>query len=476
MKRFEFNLAWSLIKSKKGSWYPNANVLLSILGISVGILFLVFTVSMYDGYIRKLETIIFSIFPHITLQADIIESTNDNINDDFFGSLSNDHSEETKCDSICQSKGILVLSDKKSETTSSLMKGKAFHLKELNKIEKYLSDIPGIQKLSPVILEESTFTCRYFNNNRNIEEPVRLRILGVEPDKGTLFVPEIHRSIDNKKILTNLGNQSKHIAIFSKELFVHFFGNKQVDKHSFPRKLLIQYDKTIDKQQVPKTMILEITGIFKMGIHQIAQNLMFTSLKTAQELFDTHQYASFLGVNLVDPYKAKTIAENVKNQLMETDILTFNWLDVAADMFNNLNLYRNIIITILCMSIVITSFIIYNTLHIMIIERKRQIGTLMALGINKGSIYRIFIIISQFEAIVGFLVGSSMGILSGHFFGTYLNQQLHNYLPIQNAEIFIHGWSMLVFFLFVSFICLTTALLSAGKAAKLDPVQCLQSE
>ncbi|ETR67210.1 MAG: hypothetical protein OMM_11842, partial [Candidatus Magnetoglobus multicellularis str. Araruama] len=132
--------------------------------------------------------------------------------------------------------------------------------------------------------------------------------------------------------------------------------------------------------------------------------------------------------------------------------------------------------TILLMSILITSFIIYNTLHIMIIERKRQIGTLMALGISKGTIYKIFIIISQFEAIAGFLIGSFVGVISGYYFGNYLNVQLREYLPIQDAGIVIHGWSMFVFFLFVSLICLITALLSAGKAASLDPVQCLQSE
>ena len=474
MKRFEFNLAWALMKSRKGRWYPNANVLLSVLGIAVGITFLVFTVCMYDGYIKKLETIIFSIFPHITLQADVIDPSEE-ADDDFYESLIVDNTEEKQCDSICQSNGILVLDDKASETATSLMKGKAFDLKLLDNIHERMKDIPGVVKLSPVILEEGNFVCNYSRHNQNTKKAARLRVLGVDADHSNVFVPEINRSIENPGTIKKLDHPDKHIVIFSAALYQEFFGDIP-DASKFPQHVSFQFQVTTNEKQTQKTISLEIVDIFKLGIHQITQNLMITSLHTAQELFDTQQYASFLGMNLDDPYSAKLTADSVKDQLLDTDILTFNWLDVAADMFNNLNLYRNIIITILLMSIMITGFIIYNTLHIMIIERKRQIGTLMALGISKGSIYNIFIIISQFEAITGFLFGSFVGVLSGHYFGNYLNMQLREYLPIQDAGIVIHGWSMLVFFLFVSGICLTTALLSAGKAARLDPVQCLQSE
>jgi len=475
MKRFEFSLAWALMKSRKGKWYPNANVLLSVLGIAVGITFLVFTVCMYDGYIKKLETIIFSIFPHITLQADIIEQTPDDPDEDFYESLMIDNSEEKQCDAICQANGLLVLDDKASETATSMMKGKGFNLEIFNRIDARLKEIPGIVKLSPVILEEGNFICSFSSNEGTVKKNRRLRVLGVESGPTSYFVPEIHRSIENPETIKILESSKKHIAIFSAALYQQFFGEIS-DTPKFPQTITFQFQITKDDKQIQKSMTLEIVDIFRLGIHQITQNLMITSLHTAQALFDTHQNASFLGVNLDDPYNAKILAKSVKDQLLDTDILTFNWLDVAADMFNNLNLYRKIIITILLMSILITGFIIYNTLHIMIIERKRQIGTLMALGINKGSIYKIFIIISQLEAIIGFLLGSIVGVFSGHYFGNYLNQQLHDYLPIQDAGIVIHGWSMLVFFLFVSTICLITALFSAGKAARLDPVQCLQSE
>jgi len=476
MSIFEINIAWSLMKSRKGKWYPNANVLLSVLGISVGITFLAFTVCMYDGYIKKLETIIFSIFPHITLQSDIVETKNDELDDTFLTNLLFDNSEEKQCDTICQSKGIFIVNDKECETATSLIKGKAFHLKKINKINDRLKHIPGIVKLSPVLLEESSFFCQYSDNKRISDKPIRLRILGVEPDSNNHFIPEINRTIENQKTLQLLSNEDKHVVILSKALYVQFFGEVLNNLRPFPKQIVVQYYKETDGQQISKKMTLEVIGIFKLGIHQITHNLMITSLNTAQELFDTHQYASFLGINLADPYASKSIAKIIKDELVDTDILTFNWLDVAADMFNNLNLYRNIIISILLMSILITSFIIYNTLHIMIIERKKQIGTLMALGITKSSIYKIFIIISQFEAVAGFFIGSISGIISGHTFGNYLNQQLHDYLPIQNAGIVIHGWSMLSFFLFVCVICLITSLLSSGKAANLDPVQCLQSE
>ena len=471
--QYELELAISLMKSKKGKKYPNTNVILSITGIMVGVLFLVFTICIYDGYIKKLETIIFAIFPQITLQADVVkeESKEEDLN---FDDLANFFSleQEKPCKKICKNKKFTILEDKECSTGTGLMKEKAFKLDQFDFIRSKLNDIEGIIKFSPVVFEEGIFQCKYLENKN--PEIMKLRILGVQTEQNG-FVPEIDRTIENTNKLKLLRKTDKHRVIVSTELYQYMFG-KKATFHDSNMCIEMIYKTGEDEDIKEKVLTLEIIDVFKLGVHKITDNLMITSLSTAQELFDTKEYASFLGINLTKPYDAKIIADKIKKILTDDDVLVFNWLDVAADMFNNLNFYRKIIITILSMSILITSFIIYNTLTIMILERKRQIGILMSMGIKKGAIYKIFFIISQIEALAGAIIGTLIGLIAGYVFGNLLNQKLHDFLPIQDAGITIHLLTIGFIFLFVSFVCLGTAFFSARKAVKLDPVQCLQSE
>jgi ABC-type lipoprotein release transport system permease subunit len=61
--KYEFSLAAAFIKARKRKWFVNFHTFLSILGITVGVAFLIFALSIYDGYVKKIETIIFSFYP-----------------------------------------------------------------------------------------------------------------------------------------------------------------------------------------------------------------------------------------------------------------------------------------------------------------------------------------------------------------------------------------------------------------------------
>ncbi len=65
--KHELDIAFSLMKSKK--WPFNSNVGLSTLGIIVGVMVLILTLVIYDGYVKKMETIIFSLFPQISVKS-----------------------------------------------------------------------------------------------------------------------------------------------------------------------------------------------------------------------------------------------------------------------------------------------------------------------------------------------------------------------------------------------------------------------
>ncbi|KHD07993.1 hypothetical protein PN36_08890 [Candidatus Thiomargarita nelsonii] len=450
---YEFDIALSLMKTMRERFFFNFNVSLSILGIIVGVAFLVFALSVYDGYVKRIETIIFSFYPQMTLQNDTTTDENDDLS--FL-----DEEEENACDSICA--GQIVL--KQAEDNSSLnnLTGTPFDFKQYLIIESLLKGKDNILYVNPIVFEEKHFTYSYYKNNEKITTASKLRVLGVDSKDGQHFVPEIERIISDPSLLNSLSKNAR-VVILSVELYKDLFGYVP-DKISKPFVFQIGDE------------MLQVIGVFKLGIHNIAKNMIITPLPVAQNLFDLKDGASFLGVSLKEPYKAKETSKEVEKRLAEQNILVFNWLTVAEELFNSLSFYRQIVFVTLLMSIVITAFNIYNNLTIMILERQSLIGILMSMGVKKSAIYKIFLIVSQIEAVIGVTIGLIIGGLGGYAFSRYSNQTLEAFLPVQDASIAIDAISVIGIMIFVGMVCAVTAYISARKAANLDVVQCLQSE
>jgi len=456
---YEFDIALSLMKTMKERFFFNFNVSLSILGIIVGVAFLILALSVYDGYVKRIETIIFSFYPQITLQQDT--STNDDDIDLSF--LYED--EENVCEKICADE--IILKQPEDDSSLNTFTGTPFDLTQFQTLKTLLKENKNILRISPIIFEEKHFAYSYSQNNETISTVSKLRVLGVTSKDGQHFVPEIERIIAKPSLLKSL-SQPTPIGLLSIELFENLFGYIPPESEPINKTLLFQLEH--------ETIELQIIGTFRLGVHNVAKNMIITPLSVAQTLFNLKDGASFLGISLKQPYQAKAIAQQLETLLSEHNILVFNWLTIASDLFNSLSFYRKIVIVTLLMSILITAFNIYNNLTIMILERQSLIGVLRAMGVPKPAIYKIFLIISQIEALIGVTIGLILGGIGGYVFSHYLNQTLAEFLPVQEASIALDAISVLGITLFVSLICAVTAYISARKAANLDVVQCLQTE
>ena len=455
----ELDIAISLMKSKK--WPFNSNVGLSTLGIIVGVMVLILTLVIYDGYVKKMETIIFSLFPQISVKSTsgLLDGNKDDGSDPMFEPES--LFEESHCDEICA--GKIILSDYSADDDAVMQSAHVFKMETLAHIIEKLQPLTALTALNPVILEEGHF--KYNNTQED-----NFRILGIKTANTAHYVPEIDRIIDEPDVL----NQPNTIII-SAELYRKLFNDAPHD--AVNQTIRLEFQKE-EKSFAPVT--LKIVGVFKLGIHKIADNMIITSLPTAQTLLNMSGYASMLGISVHKPFDAEPVADSIKDILGKDesieDVLVFQWLQVASDLFNSLNLYRNLIIVVLLMSLIITAFNIYNNLAIMILERQRQIGILLAMGIRKGAIYRIFLIISQIEGLLGSLVGIVCGVVMGYWFNIYLNSTLANFLPVQDATITVQTDIVVGIILFVCFVCALTSFIPAYRASQLDVVETLQSE
>ena len=128
------------------------------------------------------------------------------------------------------------------------------------------------------------------------------------------------------------------------------------------------------------------------------------------------------------------------------------------------------------LALAVASIGIVNTLVMAILERRREIGIMKAIGASDIDIKKIFF----FEAGVMGILGGAVGVALGWTIGRIINLGANIYLKRQNfppEQIWSVPWWLvagaIVFSILVS---LVSGLYPAARAARLDPVQALRYE
>ena len=111
-----------------------------------------------------------------------------------------------------------------------------------------------------------------------------------------------------------------------------------------------------------------------------------------------------------------------------------------------------------------------------ILERRREIGIMKALGASDGDVKLLFFA----EAGAMGLLGGAVGVALGWTIGRIINFGMNIYLKQQHfppEQIwFVPWWLVLGSIAFALVVSLLSGLYPASRAAKLDPVQALRYE
>jgi putative ABC transport system permease protein len=155
---------------------------------------------------------------------------------------------------------------------------------------------------------------------------------------------------------------------------------------------------------------------------------------------------------------------------------TFSLLDATRSLrrfFTILDLFLGIFGSL---ALAVALLGIVNTLIMAILERRREIGIMKAIGAADADIRRLFFA----EAGVMGLLGGMLGVGLGWTMGRVINAGTNIYLKRQAmpAETFwaVPWWLVLGAIAFAVVVSLISGMYPASRAARLDPVQALRYE
>jgi putative ABC transport system permease protein len=186
---------------------------------------------------------------------------------------------------------------------------------------------------------------------------------------------------------------------------------------------------------------------------------------------DQPAYSS-VSVRVRNPVQIRAVEDAVKKMGFNT----FSILDATRSLqqfFAVLDLFLGIFGSL---ALAVASIGIVNTLVMAILERRREIGIMKAIGASDGDVKKLFFAEAGAMGILGGIVGVGLGWAIGQVINLGTNVYLKRQsLPPE------HFWSVPLWLvgaaiLFAFVVSLLSGLYPAGRAARLDPVQALRYE
>jgi putative ABC transport system permease protein len=196
-----------------------------------------------------------------------------------------------------------------------------------------------------------------------------------------------------------------------------------------------------------------------------------TDLREISHASDQPVYSS-ISVRVKNPANIQTVEDAIKKM----GFTTFSILDASRSLqqvfkvlFAFLGIFGSLALTVASIGIV-------NTLVMAILERRREIGIMKAIGASDGDVRKLFFAEAGAMGILGGVVGVALGWAIGQVinFGTniYLKSQS---IPPEHFWV-VPSWLVLFAISFAFIVSLISGLYPAGRAARLDPVQALRYE
>jgi ABC-type lipoprotein release transport system permease subunit len=237
----------------------------------------------------------------------------------------------------------------------------------------------------------------------------------------------------------------------------------------------------VSRQQALK--IVGVTDLDPDTMRGAARARVFLPLRLVQELRvmqsgsrDTpltgEPAYSSLSVRVGGPNQVPAVEDAIKKMGFNA----FSLVDATRSMRQFFAVLDGFLAIFGSLALAVASIGIVNTLVMAILERRREIGIMKAIGASDADVRGLFFAEAGAMGLVGGAAGVTLGWVIGRLinFGTNIYLKRQNFPPAQIWSVPL--WLVLSAIAFSVVVSLLSGLYPAARAARLDPVQALRYE
>ena len=301
-------------------------------------------------------------------------------------------------------------------------------------VEDILS-INGVKSGTPILMQS-----RYIDKENKFGQP-DIFLIGLDPGNIDLYTTEAVRIKEGEKI--ELGDR---------------------DYINLGEKISERLGLDVgDTYEINGTDFI-VKGIFEEFGDQMVDSGIIMPLETAKEVIGRDDYTAVIlyPENIEDAEElVQDINDNIKG------VYAFTASDFGEQISQIIDQIGFFTIGIAAISAVVGGLGVMNTMIMSVMERRREIGVLRAIGATKLYVIRMIIIESVLISIIGGIFGIGTG---------YIGAKALEVLTQANARGVVTPRLIVYSFLFAIFLGIVGALYPAKKAADLSPIEALRYE
>lgn len=226
----------------------------------------------------------------------------------------------------------------------------------------------------------------------------------------------------------------------------------------------------------------EVTGIFQTNIKDYDSQLAFTSFKGFKSLYGKKSNTVSLDLKLFDYKKAEELKEILTTKYAgssgdKTGLEFKSWIDLNKALYNVMKFEKFASFVVIGLIIIIAIFNILASLSMSVVEKKKDIAVLMAMGATGSDIQKIFRNAGIFIGIISSVAGSILGI------SLCIAQEKYKLFTVNSGAYFIDAIPVSMDYFDIAVTVIFTLILSAvstyfpsQRAASTDIVASFRSE
>ncbi len=228
--------------------------------------------------------------------------------------------------------------------------------------------------------------------------------------------------------------------------------------------------------RAPVAKEFRVVGIFDAGFDQYDSKLVYTDLYQAQDFYDSGDSVTGVEMKVNDIDNAPAIARDIDHRLANGIYHTMTWEELNHGLFTALRIQQILMSLVLALIIIVAAFTVIATLIMVVLDKKKEIAVLKAMGATDGALLRAFLYQGAIIGIIGTAVGLTLGLAVCKgilIYGFPLDPKVYfiSHLPVQ-----VKPFDFVMVGVFAIVVCLVATVWPATYAARLRPAEAFREQ